>query len=131
MFHTIADLATLEVSPFIRRCMVARADAAGTLKAQISAKMSEAYDALHDETCSARKTGFSSDDLSKAMMPFFSKIETLQNLPGSTVWARELANCSYSKLELGGSGYGDRPSDLEVDFLLEELSTKRKKEDAD
>ena len=67
------------------------------------------------------------------MMPFFDEIETLRELPGSTVlaydMARELADFSYGELDSGGCGYGSRPSDMEVDMLLEELAIERKLED--
>ena len=126
--HTIAVIAIVGAPPFIQRCINTREDAAGTLAAHNSRKMSEAHDALYDETCNARKTGIISNDLSGAMMPLSPETEKLQDFPGSTVLAyilaRELANCYYGELKMSDSGYGDRPSNLEVDFLSEKLATK-------
>lgn len=66
------------------------------------------------------------------MMPFFPEIERLREIGGSTTLAyelvRELASSSYGELDNGGAGNGDRPSDPEVDELLEELVMIRKRE---
>lgn len=115
--------------------MDARENAAKTLATQISNRMSDAQGELYGDTCNARKTGVTSDDLSQAMMPFFSDIERLRDIPGSTTLAyglaKEMANNSYGELDGGGCGNGDRPSDLEVDDLLGELAIARRREDTD
>ena len=106
-----ANVLVAETPPLLEKRMDTRQGAAQTLATQIKRVMSEAHTSLYDETCDARKTGVTSDDLSEAMMPFFSDIERLRDLPGSTVLAYDLAkalgNYSYGELEMGGSGYGD------------------------
>ncbi len=97
--------------------------------------MSEAYDKWYGFTIDADDTMITSDDLSIAMMPFFSKIDRLRAIPRSTTLAynlaRTLANNSYGELEGAGAGGGRRPSDMDVDDLLKELAIQRREENPD
>lgn len=67
------------------------------------------------------------------MMPFLHELEELQKLPESTAVAFDLVmilgEYSYGEMDNKGCGYGDRPSDRDVDGLLLELATERKKID--
>ena len=96
---------------------------------QIRTAAGEVSDELETEIFNARKTGVTSDDMSKAMMPFLDEIEGLRELPESTAVAfdlvMDLGRYSYGDMDSGGPGYGDRPSDLEVDDLLVELAEER------
>lgn len=104
--------------------------AAKTLADQIKVAASKVSDKLYDKTFNARKTGISSDDMSEAMLPFLDEIEELRKLPDSTAIAFDLVmtlgEYSYGDMNSGGSGYGERPSDQDVDELLVELATERK-----
>lgn len=101
--------------------------AAKALADQIMAFASKAIDELKTETL----TEITSDDMSKAMMPFLDEVEGLRELPESTAVAFDLvmtlagAGYSYGDLERDRGGYGDRPSDLEIDHLLVELAEER------
>ena len=92
---------------------------------RIMSAASEAIDELETESL----MGFTSDDMSKAIMPFLDEVEELRDLPESTAVAFDLvmtlAGYSYGDLESDRGGYGDRPSDLEVDDLLLELAEER------
>lgn len=105
--------------------------AAKLLAGQIEAAASKVSDKLYTKTWNARKTGVTSDDMSQAMMPFLDEIEELRDLPNSTTIAfdlvMKLGTNFYGELSGGASGYGERPSDVEVDELLVELATERKK----
>lgn len=104
--------------------------AAKALAYQIQHAASKVSDRLCTKMSNARKTGVSSDDMSEAMVPFLNEIEELRELPDSTVIAFDLVmilgGYSYSGLDCGGSGYGERPSDPDVDDLLVELATERR-----
>lgn len=110
--------------------MLTSPGAAKTLAKQIDAAARKISDELCDDTYNARKTGVTSDDMSEAMMPFLDEVEELRKLPNSTVTAFDLvmtlAEYAYGGLKSGGCGYGERPSDEEVDGLLVELATERK-----
>lgn len=103
--------------------------AAKALAKQIRIAAGEVSNKLEAKTSNARKTGVTSDDMSKAMMPFLDEIQGLRELPESTVVAFDLVmilgGYSYGDLDGDGGGYGDRPSDLEVDDLLVELAEER------
>ena len=105
--------------------------AAKLLADQIEAAASKVSDKLCTKTYNAKKTGVTSDDMSKAMMPFLDEVEELRTLPNSTAIAFDLVmtlgEYSYGELGCGGSGYDERPSDIEIDELLVELATERKK----
>ena len=113
--------------------MLTGPSAAKTLADQIEAAASKVSKKLCEKTLNARKTGVTSDDVSEAMMPFLDEVEELRKLPDSTAIAFDLVmtlgEYSYGDLGSGGCGYGDRPSDSEVDELLVELATERKKID--
>lgn len=120
-----------EVPESIRQHMLTGPGAAKLLAGQIKAAASRISDKLCTKTYNAKKTGVTSDDMSKAMMPFLDEIEDLRKLPNSTAIAFDLVmtlgEYSYGELGCGGSGYDERPSDIEVDELLVELATERKK----
>ena len=105
--------------------------AAKALADQIKAAASKVSDKLCTKTYNARKTGVTSDDMSEAMMPFLDEVKELRKLPDSTAIAFDLVmilgEYSYGDMDSGGCGYGDRPSDHDVDELLVELATERKK----
>ncbi|KAF6226775.1 hypothetical protein HO173_012279 [Letharia columbiana] len=65
------------------------------------------------------------------MMLFLDELEELQKLPDSTAVAFELVmilgEYSYGEMDNKGCSYGDRPSDRDVDRLLLDLATERKK----
>ena len=107
--------------------------AAKVLANQIEAAAGEVSEKLCMETYDARETGVTSDDVSEAMMPFLEEVEELRKLPESTAIAFDLVmtlgEYSYGELDCGGSGYGERPSDIEVDDLLVDLATERKQID--
>ena len=93
-----------------------------------------AYDVsgrLRSQTCNARKTEVSSDDMSEAMMPFLKEVGELREFPDSTAVAFDLVmrlgRCSYGEIDCDGCGCGDRPSDQDVDDLLVEFATERRK----
>ena len=110
--------------------MLAGPGAAEALAGQIKAAAEKVSDRLCYETCDARKTGVTSDDMSQAMMPFLDEVEELRKLPHSTTLAfdlvMDLGEYSYGEMDMEGCGYGERPSDLDVDDLLVELATERK-----
>ena len=99
--------------------------AAKALADQIMTAASEAIDELETDTL----TAITSDDMSKAIMPFLDEVEGLRELPESTAVAFDLvmtlAGYSYGDLESDKGGYGNRPSDLEIDDLLVELAEER------
>ena len=99
--------------------------AAKALADQIMTAASEAIDELETDIC----IGITSDDMSKAVMPFLDEVEGLRKLPESTAVAFDLvmtlAGFSYGDLESNERGYGHRPSDPEVDDLLVELAEER------
>ena len=99
--------------------------AAKALADQITTAASEAINELETETL----TEITSDDRSKAMMPFLDEVEVLRELPEGTAVAFDLiitlVGYSYGDLERDRGGYGDRPSDLEIDYLLVELAEER------
>ena len=111
--------------------MLSGPDAASTLAEQIRDAACEIGDGLRTQTESPRRTRVNSDDMSKAMMPFLDEVRDLRELPESTAIAFDLvmtlARCSYGTMDYGGCGDGDRPSDPEIDDLLVELATERKK----
>ncbi|CAD6580553.1 MAG: hypothetical protein ASARMPRED_000254 [Alectoria sarmentosa] len=113
----------------IRQHMLTGPGAAKALADQIKVAASKVSDKLYDKTFNARKTGISSDDMSEAMMPFLDEIEGLRKLPDSTAIAFDLVmtlgEYSYGDMN-SGAGYGERPSDQDVDELLVELATERK-----
>ncbi|KAL8965509.1 MAG: hypothetical protein Q9183_003815, partial [Haloplaca sp. 2 TL-2023] len=91
------------------------------------------YDRLKGQALNARKTGVTSDDISSAMMRFLAEAEGLSQLPGGIPLAfnlvMDLARFSLGCVGDGDShsvGFGDRPSDNEVDRLIIDLATKRK-----
>ena len=91
-----------------------------------------AYEELEEQTCDVRETGVTSDDVSKAMVPFLTDIKKLSEL--SDPKALELAYLrilylgkhSYAELDSKACGYGDRKSDEPADELLLSILTKRK-----
>ena len=99
--------------------------AAKALAEQIETAASKAINELETEAL----MGFTSDDRSKAVMPFLDEVEGLRELPESTAVAFDLvmtlAGYSYGDLESDRGGYGDRPSDLEIDDVLVELAEER------
>ncbi len=107
--------------------------AAKVLADQIEAAAGRVSERLCNKTYNARKTGVTSDDVSQAMMPFLEEVEELRQLPESTAIAFDLVmtlgEYSYGELDGGASGYGERPSDIEVDDLLVDLATERKQID--
>ena len=113
--------------------MLTGPSAAKTLADQIEAAASKVSEELCEATYNARKTGVTSDDVSKAMMPFLDEVEELRKLPDSTAIVFDLVvtlgEYSYGDLGPIGSLYSDRPSDSEIDELLFELATERKKID--
>lgn len=115
----------------IRQHMLVGPGAEKALADQIRASASKVSNRLYNKTYNARKTGVTSDDMSQAMMPFLNEAEELRKLPDSTAIAFDLVmilgEYSYGDLDSGGSGYGDRPSDQDVDEVLVELATERKK----
>lgn len=115
----------------IRKHILTGPGAAKLLAGQIESAAFKVSDKLHTKTYNARKTGVTSDDMSQAMMPFLDEIEDLRKLPGSTAIAFDLVitlgEYSYGEMSGGASGYDERPSDLEVDELLDELAMERKK----
>ncbi len=113
--------------------MLIRPGAAKLLADQIEAAAGRVSEKLCNKTYNARKTGVTSDDVSQAMMPFLEEVEELRELPESTAIAFDLVmtlgEYSYGELGGGASGYGERPSDVEVDDLLVDLATERKQID--
>ena len=103
--------------------------AAKALAKQIRTAAGEVSEELEAKTFTSRKTGVTSDDMSEAMMPFLDEIEGLRELPESTAVAFDLVvdlgRYSYGDLDCDRGGYGDRPSDPEVDDLLVELAEER------
>lgn len=65
------------------------------------------------------------------MLPFLGEVEDLRKLPESTAIAFDLVMTlgaySYGDLDSDGGGYGERPSDEEVDDLLLELAPERRR----
>lgn len=122
-----------EVPESIRQHMLTGPGAAKALAGQIKAAASKVSSKLCSKTYNAKKTGVTSDDMSKAMMPFLDEVEELRKLPDSTAIAFDLVvllgEYSYGEMDCKGCGYGERPSDPEVDELLVELATERKKID--
>jgi len=108
-----------------------RPNAANSFAAQIETRSLQAYEEMEEKIWQARKSGVTSDDLSDAMMPFLAEVEELLEFPNSTVIAFDLVvalgGYSYGGLNSGGCGYGERPSDVEVDDLLVELAPERRK----
>ena len=103
--------------------------AAKALAEQIRTAAAKVSKRLEVKTSNGRKTGVTSDDMSAAIVPFLDEVEGLRELPDSTAIAFDLvvylASYSYGDLDGDGGGYGDRPSDLEVDDLLVELAEER------
>ena len=103
--------------------------AAKALAEQIRTAAARVSEKLETKTLNARKTGVTSDDMSEAMMPFLDEVEGLRELPESTAVAFDLVvdlgRYSYGDLDSDRGGYGDRPSDPEVDDLLVELAEER------
>ena len=68
--------------------------------------------------------------MSSAMLPFLAEVDELRRLPGGAAVAFDLVVTlgmySYGDMDGGGIGCGDRPSDLEVDFLPVELAAERR-----
>lgn len=95
--------------------------------------MKFSYDKLIDKISNSRKTGVTSDDLSKAMEPYLEDIERVWGLPGGLSHAFDLVlilgEYSFGHLHLDGGGHGHRPSDEGADGLLCELIQERKKTD--
>lgn len=89
--------------------------------------MREIYDRLYDETLDARRTGITSDDLSKAMVPWIRHIEGIskadhpRSLERAYYLLKVAAECSYNAV----SGYGDRRSDKPADELMVRLFRAR------
>ena len=108
-------------------------DAAKVLATQIGKAAAKVSGKLEEKTWNARKTGVTSDDMSKAMMPFLDEVEQIIRLPNSTEVAfdlvLDLAGYSYGEMDCKGCGYGERPSDIEIDDLLVELAPERRKID--
>ena len=97
---------------------------------QVQTRMSETHEEIADQTINAKKTGVTSDDVSEAMMPFFDDIERVRSFPNREGPAFELlmdlASSSYGELDMKGCGYGERPSDCEVDQCLVEVAKERR-----
>lgn len=108
-----------------------RPGAAKTLAAQIEAAAEKVSSKLEGQAYSAKKTGVTSNDMSQAMMPYHTEAEDLLNLPGNEIlvfnFVQTLARYSYRSLDMGASGYGERPSDEGVDILLKELAPRRRR----
>lgn len=105
------------------------------LAGQVRAAIQASYDELIDQTYNSRKTGVTSDDLSKAMMPYFEDIERVWALPGGLSYAFDLVlklgECSFGDLDSDGGGYGDRPSDEDADDLLYKMIQERRRIDSE
>lgn len=105
-------------------------NAAKILAGQIHNAAAEVYEQLSAKADRARKTGVTSDDLSASIMDFLDEVEVVRDLPGGVPLAFDLvmtlAEHSYGGLDGGGSGYGERPSDPEVDRLISELVVERR-----
>ena len=81
----------------------------------------------------ASKTGVTCDDISSAMVRFLAEAERLSELPGGIPFAfnlvMDLARFSHGCMgegDLDSSGYGERPSDEEIDRLIIDLATRRR-----
>src|SRR2546421_4465934 len=104
---------------------------AADLASTIYRKIREKYNALEPQTCNGRVTSVTSDDLSRAMLPFLREINKLRQLPDadSLTLAYKLvldvAAYSYGDLD-GGCGYGSRPSDILADALLVRVAKARR-----
>ena len=112
--------------------MLDHPEAAAKLASQIQAAALDVYESLFEQSLNARRSGVTSDDLSKAMMPFLRETRGLLEeirAPGTVGivfdLVKTLADYSYGELDDGGCGYDDRPSDPVVDDLLEKLAGQR------
>lgn len=94
--------------------------------------MSKAYNSLAEACYDSRRTGVSSDDLSRAMVPFVGETKKLSSLPGceslelAIKLVIDLSSKSSAALGDGDAGEGERPSDELADQLMCRLAqTKR------
>ncbi|KAL8947737.1 MAG: hypothetical protein Q9183_007753 [Haloplaca sp. 2 TL-2023] len=117
----------------IRKHMEQQSNGAQTLATQIRNAAEKVYDRLKGQALNARKTGVTSDDISSVMMHFLAEAEELSQLLGGIPLAFDLV-MDLARFSLGcvgdgdshSAGFGDRPSDNEVDRLIIDLATKRK-----
>lgn len=116
----------------LRPLLMARPEATLSMAASIRKRMLDVSRRLGSQMYNCRKTGITSDDMSKAMADFLPEIEDLMMLPKPDALKRsydlviELSESSYGELDSPkASGYGDRPSDGPADLLLRKLIRKR------
>ena len=126
MYHFPGANPGAEAPESIRRHLNRQPDAAKVLATQIGKAAAKVSGKLEEKTRNARKTGVTSDDMNKAIMPFPDEVEELIRLPNSTEVAfdlvLDLAGYSYGEMDCKGYGYSERPSDIEIDDLLVELA---------
>ncbi|KAL8693006.1 MAG: hypothetical protein Q9224_003840, partial [Gallowayella concinna] len=106
------------------------------LATQIRTAAEEVSESLSNRAMDSRRTGVTYDDISSAMMEYLREVEDVWQLPGGVPLAfdlvMDLARYSHDGLGDGDSrscGFGDRPSDPEVDSLLSALAKIRKEEE--
>ncbi|KAK3690387.1 hypothetical protein B0T22DRAFT_463500 [Podospora appendiculata] len=119
----------ISAPPAINNLLNSRARGATALAQTISKKMSEAYEPIYDQTFDSRRTGVTSDDLSRAMARFIPQIEELARLDDDDALGLayhlvfQVKNNSYG--DTPGDGECDRPSDKPADALLAHVIRQR------
>ncbi|KAK4892226.1 hypothetical protein LTR27_009235 [Elasticomyces elasticus] len=133
----IEDAGVLLKAPAsIRQYLDARPNAAAVFAAAIRDRMSKATKALGYDDDDSPPRCMDGDDYSRAVAPFVKDIRTLSRYPQADSLdlaldlIMELGTESIGDLDIkGGSGYGERPSDIQADDLFCYLARKKRRQD--
>ncbi|KAK5700398.1 hypothetical protein LTR17_022967 [Elasticomyces elasticus] len=126
----------LKVPPSIRQHLDVRPNAAASFAKAIKTDMHQAIKDLGYDDYENRPSVIDGDEYSQAVEGFVDDIRTLSAYPQADSLQLaldlllELGDCSYGGLDWkGGSGYGERSSDVPADDLFCYLAKKKRRED--
>ncbi|KAK3625384.1 hypothetical protein LTR56_004009 [Elasticomyces elasticus] len=126
----------LKAPPSIRQHLDARPNAAASFAKAIKTDMHQAIKDLGYDDYEHRPSVIDGDEYSQAVEGFVDDIRILSGCPQADSLQLaldlllELGDCSYGGLEWkGGSGYGERSSDLPADDLFCYLAKKKRRAD--
>ncbi|KAH8884871.1 hypothetical protein GQ53DRAFT_846017 [Thozetella sp. PMI_491] len=117
--------------PPIQKLLREQPDANKHAAASITREIGATYEKIMEKSWD-KYSGVTSDDVSKAMVPYLAKIEQLSTMSGSDSLrlaynlVGKLKNRSYLGFDDFHCGYGQRPSDEPADALLVRLMDARR-----
>ncbi|KAL8828296.1 MAG: hypothetical protein Q9191_002670 [Dirinaria sp. TL-2023a] len=128
--HDFLDINGLvnEAPKSIQYHLLRRPDAVKRHAAQIETAATNKFFKLYAKNGNAKKTMVTSDDLSRAMVPFLRKAEHLLDIPNTAGLVFDLVKMlgEHSYGELDTESDEGRPSDSIVDELLERLAPEKR-----